>query len=123
MPTTHRAVVGRIVGRVAVVTLVLLVVLAATPTVTATTTPATTERPRLAVVYPNPLADGDAGEFVVVATPRATNVTLTDGESTVDVRVPTGRTALSAEPLATRALTEHPVVAAPKLGLANGASD
>ncbi|WP_240137469.1 phospholipase D-like domain-containing protein [Salinigranum salinum] len=122
MPTTHRAVVGRIVGRVAVVTLVLLVVLAATPTVTATvtTTPATTERPRLAVVYPNPLADGDAGEFVVVTASHATNVTLTDGESTVDVRVPAGRTALSADPLATRALTEHAVVAAPELGLANG---
>jgi phosphatidylserine/phosphatidylglycerophosphate/cardiolipin synthase-like enzyme len=116
VPSTRRAVVVR----VALVTLTVLVVLGTTPVVTATATPQASEGPRLVGMYPNPLADGDAGEFVVVSTPRTANLSLADGESRVDVRVPAGTVVLAAEPLAARALTEHPVLAVPGLALANG---
>jgi hypothetical protein len=77
-------------------------------------------RARIVAVYPDPLADGDAGEFVVVAAPRATTLTLADGESAIEFDHGGGVVALAAEPTAARALTDHPVVPAPALALANG---
>jgi phosphatidylserine/phosphatidylglycerophosphate/cardiolipin synthase-like enzyme len=125
----------RPVGRLARVVLAVLVVAGAVPVVAtapatgspsagteeAATDGATAPRtPRIVTVYPDPLADGDAGEFVVVSTPDETTLTLADGESEVEVHVPAGRTALSAEPTAARAHTERGVVVAPGLALANG---
>jgi phosphatidylserine/phosphatidylglycerophosphate/cardiolipin synthase-like enzyme len=97
--------------------LVALVVVGATPLAAATEA---TAGPRLVAVYPNPLADGDAGEFVVVTTPGPANVTLSDGERALTVSLPGGPVALSGDPTAARALTDHPVLALPGLALANG---
>ncbi|MFC6955079.1 phospholipase D-like domain-containing protein [Halorubellus litoreus] len=44
--------------------------------------------PRVAAVYPNPVADGDAGEYVLLSFPERTHVgdwALTDGETTVSL--------------------------------------
>jgi phosphatidylserine/phosphatidylglycerophosphate/cardiolipin synthase-like enzyme len=65
-------------------------------------------------VYPNPVADDDAGEYVVVRTARPANVS--DGEGTA--RVPAGTHALSPDPAAARNLTDRPVRRAP-LDLSN----
>ncbi|WP_380675206.1 phospholipase D-like domain-containing protein [Salinigranum sp. GCM10025319] len=92
----------------------------ANSTSTPTSTASPSDSPRLVVVHPNPLADGDAGEFVVVSAPRETTVTLSDGETTVVASVPAGRVALSSDPTATRALTDRPVVPVSGLELANG---
>jgi phosphatidylserine/phosphatidylglycerophosphate/cardiolipin synthase-like enzyme len=86
----------------------------------ATSTAASSDGPRLVAVHPNPLADGDAGEFVVVSAPRETTVTLSDGETTVDASVPAGRAALSSDPTATRPLVDRPVIPVSGLELANG---
>ncbi|WP_318570204.1 phospholipase D-like domain-containing protein [Salinigranum marinum] len=98
--------------------LVAVALVAVVGTVPAAT--ATTDTPRLEVVYPNPLADGDAGEFVVVSASHETTVTLSDGETRVEAHVPGGTVALSSAPTATRALTDHPVVGIEGLELANG---
>jgi phosphatidylserine/phosphatidylglycerophosphate/cardiolipin synthase-like enzyme len=86
--------------------------------------------PRILAVYPNPVVDEDRGEFVVVDTAGASNLTLSDGESSVSVPVPnrstseTGDTpggttvAVSADPGVARNRTDHPVVAG-DLALAN----
>ena len=105
----------RLIRRVAAVALVVLVVVGTVPVATATA-----DAPRLDVVYPNPLADGDAGEFVVVSAPHETTVTLSDGETRVEAHVPGGTVALSSTPTATRALTDHRVVGVDGLELANG---
>jgi cardiolipin synthase len=77
-------------------------------------------------VYPNPVADGDAGEFVLVRFPAPTPLagwTVTDGDG---VARPANRTvegvvALSTRPARTRNLTEHRVVGLRgDLALANG---
>jgi phosphatidylserine/phosphatidylglycerophosphate/cardiolipin synthase-like enzyme len=76
--------------------------------------------------YPNPVERDDAGEFVVVRFPRATNTTgwtLTDG--TTAARLPdrtlSGTVALTATPNATASKTDHPVVGIEgRFGLANG---
>lgn len=46
-----------------------------------------TDRPRIVAVYPNPIPNGDPGEFVVVDGPRAAlgESSITDGETTVAV--------------------------------------
>ena len=67
-------------------------------------------------VYPNPLADEDAGEYVVLDFPRPTNLstwTLTDGESDVSLSNDTvsGRVAVTAEPEAARNATDAPLLA------------
>lgn len=44
--------------------------------------------PDLVAVYPNPIADGDRGEFIVIAVDEPTNLsgyTITDGESSVEL--------------------------------------
>ena len=112
-------------GRHLALVLVSLLVLGATAPVA---TPAATTGvgvsttapgdPQILAAYPNPVAEGDVGEFVVVR--GAENLTLSDGEGSV--RVPTdGTVALSATPNRTRRLTDHPVVAVDLPGLANGA--
>ncbi|RLM59881.1 phosphatidylserine synthase [Halobellus sp. Atlit-31R] len=75
--------------------------------------------PRLVATVPDPVADGDAGEFVVVDAGGATNLTLSDGESTVGVPSAGGVVALSATPNATRDRVDVPVARA-SLSLSNG---
>ncbi|MFB6131706.1 MAG: phospholipase D-like domain-containing protein [Salinigranum sp.] len=81
--------------------------------------------PRILAACPNPVADGDRGEYVVVRLPPpAANrtVTLTDGETNVTLPPPAdpaNRTvAVSSDPRAARRLASHPVVAG-RLALAN----
>lgn len=62
-------------------------------------------------IYPDPIADGDAGEFVVLDLPAGGNVTVSDGEQTV--RVPanaTGRVAITDRPDRVESLTDARVV-------------
>jgi phosphatidylserine/phosphatidylglycerophosphate/cardiolipin synthase-like enzyme len=85
---------------------------------------ATPVDPTIVATVPNPAADGDAGEFVVVRVPvdSAANWTLADGERVVSL--PTdraaARVAVTATPNATRRLTDAPVVSVPHLSLSNG---
>ncbi|WP_458204964.1 phospholipase D-like domain-containing protein [Haladaptatus sp. NG-SE-30] len=74
---------------------------------------ATASSPEIVAVYPNPVADEDSGEFVVVSFPRRTNLsgwTLADGEAVADLGDETnetvsGRVTFSTEPNLTRTLT------------------
>jgi cardiolipin synthase len=75
--------------------------------------------PRVAGVFPNPATPGDDGEHVVVHPAGASNLTLDDGETRVSVPAE-GPVALAADPAAAQNLTDHRVVAAPGLALANG---
>jgi len=75
--------------------------------------------PRVASTLPNPATPDDRGEHVVVHPAGASNLTLDDGETRVAVPAE-GPVALSPDPAAARNLTDHPVVAAPDLALANG---
>jgi cardiolipin synthase len=86
--------------------------------------PATTDPPNgttpeaaIVAVYPNPVPDGDRGEYVVVQTPPSAGWRLTDGETTV--RLPGGadRVVVTATPAAVNASAR--VVVAPDLRLAN----
>jgi phosphatidylserine/phosphatidylglycerophosphate/cardiolipin synthase-like enzyme len=86
-----------------------------------------TPGPRILAVYPNPVTDEDRGEFVVVDTAGASNLTLSDGESSVSLlrpppsnrtgtadaatRVNTTVVAVSSDPTVARNRTDHPVVA------------
>jgi len=74
--------------------------------------------PAVVAVYPNPVAEGDRGEYVVVTYPDGAGWTLTDGETTV--RLPGGadRVVVTAAPAAANASGR--VVVAPDLRLANG---
>ena len=80
----------------------------------------------LVAVYPDPVARGDPGEFVVVRFPRATNGTnwtLTDGKTVARLpnRTLSGTIALSTDPETVAELTDHPVVELTgRLQLANG---
>jgi len=79
--------------------------------------------PAIVAAVPNPVADGDAGEFVVLDVPKTgANWTLGDGERVVSLPAdrPATRVAVTADPNATRRLTDTPVVAVPHLALANG---
>ena len=108
--------------------LALLVVVLAVPTVGAAgpaPAQAGTADPAVVALFPDPVADGDRGEFVVLDTPAGTRLgryALTDGEATVPLpnRTVTGRVALSADPAAARNLTDATVVAVDLPGLANG---
>jgi len=85
---------------------------AASPTVTADTADSTAAT--LVSAYPNPVADGDPGEFVVVRFDDPTNTTgwtLTDGKTTARLpnRTLEGTVALSASPAAAERHTDHPV--------------
>ena len=83
-------------------------------------------QPRIAAVYPNPVADGDRGEFVVLAVPNGTDLggyRLADGDGTLALpnRTVGGRVAVTTAPAAVRNLTRFPVVeAAGRVALANG---
>lgn len=70
----------------------------------------------IAAIYPNPVADGDAGEYVVLSVPAETNVTgwsLADDHSMA--RLPnvtvSGRIVLSTDPERVANLTDAPVYA------------
>jgi len=82
--------------------------------------------PSIHAVYPDPIAGGDEGEFVVLSIPDGTEIgeyTVTDGDSTAAVQNMTarGRVVLSTAPNRTRTLTDWPVVGLDgHLGLANG---
>jgi phosphatidylserine/phosphatidylglycerophosphate/cardiolipin synthase-like enzyme len=84
---------------------------------------------RIEAVYPNPVAEEDAGEFVVLWFPRDTDLvgwTLTDGETTVELGDGTvgGRVAVTANRSATANLTTHPVLALDdSVSLANGGDE
>ena len=80
----------------------------------------------LVAVYPDPVARGDPGEFVVVRFAPATNTTdwtLTDGKTAANLpnRTLSGTVALSTDPETAAELTDHPVVELTgRLQLANG---
>ncbi len=76
---------------------------------------ATSAEADIVAVHPNPVADEDAGEYVVVRAPP--NATLSDGEGRV--RVP-GTAVLSPDPAAARNLTERRPVVDASFALANG---
>ncbi|MFC6826084.1 phospholipase D-like domain-containing protein [Halopelagius fulvigenes] len=88
-------------------------------TADATSTPDGSGRsPSILSAYPNPLTDGDTGEFVVVRTGGAANLTLSDGESNASVPPDAGVVAVASDPSRARNLTDRPVVAA-RLDLSN----
>ncbi|AAV46368.1 phospholipase D [Haloarcula marismortui ATCC 43049] len=95
----------------------------ATPTATAASGP---EEPSIHAVYPDPVAGGDEGEFVVITVPAGTDIgqyAVTDGDGTAGVPNTTarGRVVLSMAPNRTRKLTDWPVVGLDgHLALANG---
>ena len=81
--------------------------------------------PQIVAVYPDPIADEDAGEFVVLRIPENTDTTdsaFTDGDVTIALSNVThrGRVALSADPDRARNNTDAPVVAVSSLELSNG---
>jgi phosphatidylserine/phosphatidylglycerophosphate/cardiolipin synthase-like enzyme len=111
---------------VAFVVLVALAALAATAAVEGQSVQTDdTEPVGIAAVYPNPVPDGDAGEFVVLDASEPTrldNYTLSDGEDTVPLPNVTveGRVALTTAPNLTRNRTDARVVALDRgLALAN----
>ena len=73
--------------------------------------------PHIVSVFPDPVADGDVGEYIVVAPAGASNLSLSDGETRMPVP-PDGPVAISSTPNATRTLVDVPVVDA-ALSLAN----
>ena len=82
------------------------------------------DHPGIAAVYPDPVADGDAGEFVVLDLPRGTSLAgtvFTDGTTTIPLANVSarGRVALTSEPNRTRNRTDATVVAVDRLTLAN----
>jgi phosphatidylserine/phosphatidylglycerophosphate/cardiolipin synthase-like enzyme len=79
---------------------------AADPAADGTGTSANASSAAILAVYPNPVADRDAGEFVVVRFPAGGNYTLSDGETEVRIAVDARGTAvLSTEPAAARNAT------------------
>ena len=75
-------------------------------------------------VYPNPIASGDAGEYVVVSLPTDANLTtatLEDGTDTVSLANVShrGRVAISPDPTRAKNLTTAPVANTSGLELAN----
>lgn len=80
----------------------------------------------IVAIYPNPVADGDAGEYVVVSVPPETNLTgwtLADDHATAGLPNVTvsGEIALSTDPERARNLTDAPVYELDgHLALANG---
>lgn len=77
-------------------------------------------------VYPNPVAPGDAGEFVVIDVPAdgvPEDLVVTDGEDTVDLTgiEATGRVAVTDDPSVAEQLLDVPVYEVPAfLSLRNG---
>jgi phosphatidylserine/phosphatidylglycerophosphate/cardiolipin synthase-like enzyme len=135
LPVCHVTLDSNLAAAVAVVLLLASTATATTAGVVAASAAADGDPPANAsadppadilAVYPNPAADGDAGEFVVVRFPERTNVSewwLADGESNVSLpaRSVSGRVALAADPEVARNRTDAPVLAlAGDLSLANG---
>ncbi|HET7324854.1 MAG TPA: phospholipase D-like domain-containing protein [Halococcus sp.] len=85
--------------------------------------------PHIETVYPNPLADEDRGEYVLLDFPQPTNLTgwaLSDGETTISLPNTTigGRVAITAEPNLTANHTPASVLALNEsLSLANGGDE
>nr|WP_206043159.1 phospholipase D-like domain-containing protein [Haloferax alexandrinus] len=75
--------------------------------------------PRIVAALPDPATPDDRGEFVAVAAPAGTELSLADGEETVSFVAPGGAVAVVTDPSAASNLTDLPVVA-PGLDLANG---
>jgi len=82
--------------------------------------------PRIAAVYPNPVAEGDQGEFVVLSVPDGTELGRyelgdEDGSLTLPNRTVAGRVAVTTAPSLVRNLTDVPVAHANgSVALANG---
>lgn len=82
--------------------------------------------PALVGIHPNPVADGDRGEFVLLRVPNGTDLSrfaLDDGEQRADLpnRTVSGTVALTGDPDRTRNLTDHAVVRVRRFPrLANG---
>ena len=81
--------------------------------------------PTIVAAYPDPIADGDTGEFVVLEIPNGTDVarySFTDGDATVSLANVSerGRVALSPDPARARNRTNATVVGVDRLALANG---
>jgi len=80
--------------------------------------------PGIVAVYPDPVADGDRGEFVVLRLPERANRStwsLTEGDAAVSLGNGTGggRVAVAADPGLAREHADAPVLTVPRLGLAN----
>lgn len=93
--------------------LVIGSVVAGVPLTVFADSPATTDA-EIVGVYPNPIAEDDAGEFVVIKVPNTTNVSgwqLRDGESNVSLPNTTvsGRVVLSTEPETATDVVDGPV--------------
>jgi phosphatidylserine/phosphatidylglycerophosphate/cardiolipin synthase-like enzyme len=92
---------------------------------TGTATPAGSG-PTIHAVYPDPVANGDSGEFVLLSVPPGTALSgysLTDGEATAGVpnRSVSGYVALSPDPAVVRNLTNYTVLGLDAdIALANG---
>ena len=92
----------------------------------ASSAPPSEPSPRIAAVYPDPVLEGDRGEFVAVEFPEPTDLSgwsLADGETVARLpnRTVEGRVALSADPAAARNLTDRPVLPLDgRLELSNG---
>ncbi len=114
--------------RTAAFVALLLVVSLVGPAVaaqSADTSAETQSGPHIESVYPNPLAEGDTGEYVLLDFPEATNLsgwTLSDGETTIRLTNSTlsGRVAVTANPNITENITTTPLlVVNESLSLAN----
>jgi phosphatidylserine/phosphatidylglycerophosphate/cardiolipin synthase-like enzyme len=112
--------------RSALLALALLVAATAGPAVGPAAGHAAGEQPRIVAVYPNPVLDGDRGEFVVVRFPEPTDLaewSLADGDARASFpnRTVSGAVAFAVDPAAARNVTAQPVVALDAhLELANG---
>jgi len=84
------------------------------------------DQPAIHAIYPDPIAAGDRGEFVVLRVPNGTDLDgylLTDGRTTAALpnRTVSGRVALTADPEPVRRLTDYHVVPLDTaVALANG---
>ncbi|MFC7128673.1 phospholipase D-like domain-containing protein [Haloferax chudinovii] len=81
--------------------------------------PSASGEPRIVSALPDPATPDDRGEFVAVAAPAGTDLSLSDGEQTVSFVAPGGTVAVATDPSAASNLTAHPVVGS-GLDLANG---
>jgi phosphatidylserine/phosphatidylglycerophosphate/cardiolipin synthase-like enzyme len=70
-------------------------------------------------VYPNPVRDGDAGEYVVIRLPVPGNWTLSDGESTVSIRNRSGQVVVSTHPMVVRDRGANASLVAGAISLSN----
>jgi phosphatidylserine/phosphatidylglycerophosphate/cardiolipin synthase-like enzyme len=115
-----------------VLTLVLCVLVSGiSTTIAAETTPTTSDAGRetgieIVGVYPNPVTDGDKGEFIILDVPNGTNLSgwqLRDDESVVSLPNTTasGRIVLSTEPMAVENATDKQAYSLTgEISLANG---